>query len=159
VPIYLCSDCQARNVEGGDCIQCGRSLGRMDRAVWAAAGSSFLLGALWVGSAVLLKLQIGWVAALYGALVSGAVAHYSGGRGVAYQAVATAFTLLGLLLSETLVVLSLWDQLTARWGLDVPRPDPWELVVYLVQYDGATILFCLLGVAGGFWLWRQPSGQ
>lgn len=82
--VYVCRACGARSTQGGDCIICGRSLGSLPRAMVAAAAATAVLGSLWFGLALATGIQLGWMAALFGVGVSGAVVQVSGGRGLSY---------------------------------------------------------------------------
>ncbi len=155
MPTYACRACGATNSHSGDCILCGADLGSLPAAALVAFGAAAVLGVGWVGWAWLTGLQVTWFAAVYGGLVSGALVHFSGGRGPLYQGVATAATVLGLLLADSALV----ALLAARAQPDLPLPPVGELLAYQVQHDPITIAFMLLGVAGGLWVWRYPADE
>jgi len=157
MPIWTCEACGCRSTQGGDCIECGRSLGSPRKAVLAAGVATVVLSLLWVGSGALLGVQASLFAAFYGGLVSGAVVHVSGGRGVLYQAIASSFTLAGVVCAQTVLVLILWEEIARANDLAWESPGFVETLHYLVNYDPLTIVFCVLGLFGGFWVWRQPD--
>lgn len=146
-----CRQCATRNTQSGSCIKCGSSLGSPVKALWAALVSSTLLGLMWAVSCLAFDFQVPYVALVFGGLVSGSVDAFSRGRGLYYQAVASTATVAGMFFSDTYVV---W-RLTVREGLEPPGAA--ELWLWALENDGITLALCVLGLMGGFWLWRQPG--
>lgn len=127
--------CGARNTAGGQCILCGQQLGSVPRAVVAGAVAALVLAVAWAVWFWLTGFVWLWLSLLFGVVVSGAVVLVSFGRGWVFQAIASAWTLVGIVAAETLLVLL----------QQVAPNDPWVFV------------FGVCGVMGGFWVWKQPS--
>ncbi len=154
--VVVCA-CGARNVVGGDCILCGRSLGSVSKACVAAAASSLGLAVLWAVSAWVTGLQASFLAVGFGVVVGGAVAQVSFGRGWLYQLIASTATLAGIVLGETLLILVLRDRLDLLVEVQQPNLGLVEAVRYTVLQDPWAIAFAVLGLMGGFWIWKQPG--
>jgi hypothetical protein len=125
----------------------------LNTAVLAAAGSSIVLGIGWLLIS-LTGFQFLWVAALYGGFVSGAVAHYSGGRGISYQLIATMFTILGIVFFDTVVIWLHWSEMARAAGSNAARPELLALMEHQFESDPFTGVFLVVGVMGGLWLWK-----
>lgn len=154
--VVVC-ECGARNVVGGDCILCGRSLGSLSKAVLAAVVAASAMALSWVVTAFVLGAQALWFGALFGVVVSGAVAQVSFGRGWAYQLVASTATLVGIVLGETLLVTLLRDRLDLLVAVEQPNLGLFEAIRYTVLEDSWAMVFAVLGLMGGFWVWKQPA--
>ncbi len=153
--LYTCSACAATNTQSGDCVACGAELGSVSRATLAAFGAAGALAFVWVALALGLGLQTSWFGLLYGGLVSGALVHFSGGRGLRYQAIATTATIGGLLVAETALVAALWRRLEPEVSL-----PPWDVLAkHQLEHDPITVAFLVLGVMGGMWVWRYPIDE
>ncbi len=148
--IWTCRHCNAHNDSPGRCVACLRALGDPKRALIAGLICTLALGALWVGAAWLLRFQLSWGAVLFGGVVSGVVTSRSGGRGIFYQAVASSFTVAGILLSQSLVMFVLWEDLYHG----TPRPGFWRLASTYALYDPVHTIFAVLGVMGGLYIWH-----
>lgn len=156
--VVVC-ECGARNVVGGDCIICGRPLGSIGRAVLAAGASAGALGLAWFLFTWFTGVQALWFALAFGLLVSGAVAQVSFGRGWAYQAIATLATILGIVVGQTLMILAFEGRLGLLWSADQPNLGALEALRHtLVDHEWA-LVFCVCGVLGGGWIWKQPSSS
>lgn len=141
------------NNEQGQCVQCLKSLGSYPKALIAGLLAAVALSILWVGAAFLMNIQLAFFALFYGAVISGAITYFSGGRGLSFQFIASVLTVGGMLLADTAVVFLLWEQLP---GVEPgsPRPEFSELMVSLVEYEGSTLLFMIFGWVGGLFIWR-----
>lgn len=149
--------CGARNVVGGDCIICGSPLGSVPRALAAAAISAVALAVVWVVVAWVLAIQALWFGLFFGVVVSGAVTQASFGRGWLYQLIASTATLAGIVLGETLLVLLLQDRLDVLVSLEQPNVGALEALRRTALEDPWALAFSVLGLMGGFWVWKQPS--
>lgn len=154
--VVVC-ECGARNVVGGDCYLCGRSLGSLPKAILAAVVSATGLALAWVVTARVLGVQALWFGALFGVVVSGAVAQVSFGRGWAYQLVASTATLGGISLGETLVVALLRDRVERLIAVEQPNVGLVEAVRYATLEDSWAVVFSVVGLMSGFWVWKQPA--
>lgn len=152
----ICRHCGARNTSGGHCMMCHKQMGSIRKAVKAAVISAVILTVMWVGCATFLKFQFTWFAAVFGGVISGSVAIYSKGFGIRFQAIATTATVAALIIADTLVVYINWELFFPNWGSQPPPPF-WELMIHQVKYDGITAAFLVLGVMGGFVIWRSPD--
>jgi len=119
----------------------------------AGAISAIGVGGLWVLTSWLLRIQIPAVAVVFGGIVSAAVTRFSAGRGIVYQGIASFWTVVGLLVADTVVVLIFWQELYAP-SAGTPPPI-WNLMEYQALYDPLTFLFYGLGIIGGLWIWRE----
>ncbi|MCO5166501.1 MAG: hypothetical protein M9894_09065 [Planctomycetes bacterium] len=154
--VVVCA-CGARNVVGGDCIICGAPLGSPAVAVAAAAASALGLALLWALTGWLTGVQALWFGMFFGVAVSGAVAHFSFGRGWLYQAISSGATLGGIVLGETLLLLLLHGRLGSLLGLEQPNLGLLEAVRFAVVDDAWSLVFGTVGLLGGFWVWKQPD--
>ena len=150
--IYECKKCKSRNTSQGHCIICGASLGSISTATTAASLTSLALGMVWFLSALMFRFQDPFLALLFGGIVSGTVTFFSGGRGLMYQAIATTYTIIGILAFDALVVWYLWPEFSSE-----ARPDFWFLIGYQMYHAPFALASCVLGVMGGFFIWRDPS--
>lgn len=105
---------------------------------------------VWVVFSVITHWQPLLLLVLFGGIVSAVTTKYSGDRGLTYQAIATFATIFGIIAGDGLVVYLLWEQFTNQAGL----PDLTQLLMYTFQDDHSTVLFSIIGVIGGFWIWR-----
>ncbi len=144
--VIVCRHCSARNTEGGDCVMCQKPLGDLPAAITAAFVTAGVLAVLWAGFTLVTHIQIMWFAVLFGGLVSGAVAHFSGGRGPTYQLVATTATVVGIVVGQLLFVVG-W---VGRFDVLADQ----DAVAAIVFADDWSLPFCVLGVVGGLWLWQ-----
>lgn len=156
--VVVC-ECGARNVVGGDCIICGRPLGSIGKAAVAAAAAASLLGVGWFLFAWLTGIQALWFGLLFGVAVSGAVVQVSFGRGWAYQAIATLATVTGIVVGETLLILAFEGRLGLLWSATQPNLGALEAVRHTLVDDEWALIFCVCGVMGGAWVWKQPSSS
>ena len=152
--VYLCESCEARNIRGGICTMCGKPLGSLRDAIAAASIAMLLASLFWIGFSWLTGVQISFFAMVFGLAVSGAVAHRTGGRGPLYQAIASGFTLVGMAVSDAVVVRMHWFTINPDWPRDLPLPSLWDQLAWQAQWDGVFVVFVTLGLVGGFWLWR-----
>ncbi len=153
MPLFPCRHCEARNDYPGRCIVCGKSLGSYPKAFIAAAASAQGLAFLWVAGSMAFGIPAIFFAIFFGGLVSGAVTTFSGGRGFGYQAIATGFTILGIVLADTILVWNFWPQLTG--SPNTARPGFSALMEWLFLYDNVTGIFSVLGVVGGMFIWHH----
>lgn len=133
---------------------CGRSLGSIRDAVKAASIAALLASLVWIGFSWLTGLELSIFAMLFGFAVSGAVAHRTGGRGPLYQGIASSFTLVGMAVSDAVVVRMQWFKIHPDWSRDLPLPPLMDQLAWQAQWDGVFLVFVTLGFVGGFWLWR-----
>lgn len=150
-------ECGARNTQGGACIICGRPLGSFPRAVAAALVSAGALIVVWVGVSLVLRAQAFWFGMLFGGLVSGSIAHWSGGRGWRYQALSSGVTVAGIALANTLLLLLLTGRADEIVAVEQPNLRLVSLAAAQLEHDPLTFGFAVMGLMGGFWLWRQPE--
>ncbi len=133
---------------------CGRSLGSIRDAIVAASTATTIMSVLWVGLSWLIGMTAVPIAILFGAAISGAVAHRTGGRGFFYQAIASLFTITSLALSDAIVVRIHWLAINPDWPPGHPLPALLDQILYQAQWDGILLVAVILGLIGGFWLWR-----
>jgi hypothetical protein len=153
MPIYVCSQCGARNTRSGQCVSCLESLGSVKKAIDAALISGAVMSLIWIGLAVVTGLQLTVLALIFGGVISVAVTRYSGGVGPLYQGIATAATFLSILVADTIVVILLWNKINPGSG---PAPSfSYALLEFQIQHDPFTFMFVGLGVAGGLFIWRE----
>ncbi len=144
--VIVCRRCGARNTEGGDCVMCQKPLGDLRAAVVAAVVTATLLALVWGGFSYVTGFQSAWFAALFGGVVSGAVAQASSGRGLAFQAIATAATIAGIVAGEALFVLALLVKLGhEEEAAALALSNPWGPA------------YAVMGVVGGLWLWHDKG--
>ncbi|MBL9208062.1 MAG: hypothetical protein JNN01_23455 [Opitutaceae bacterium] len=151
---YVCPACAANNPEPGTCILCGKRLGSYRRALGAALLSSLLMSGLWMFFTVVVRLQFPLVACVFGAVVSYCVLHFSGGSGLLFQCIASAFTLIGIVVADSASLLILavldgkvtLDRLSLEWL--------WTDMGYRMVHDPYTILYYALGFITGLFLLR-----
>lgn len=149
--------CGARNVVGGDCILCGEPLGSIGAALAAGAAAALGLALAWGVVGWLTGVQAIWFGMFFGVAVSGAVVHFSFGRGWLYQAIASGATLGGIVLGETLLLLLLHGRLGSLLGLEQPNLGLLEALRFAVVDDSWSLVFGTVGLLGGFWVWKQPD--
>ena len=151
---FRCRACEAPNPRGGDCRKCGKPLGSIPAAIVAA---SVTMAAL-VAFQGLATLVTGWrlpvLASFYGVFISWAVATRSAGRGVRYQAIATAFTVLAIVLGGMLSLMVLMPMM--QMGVGNAAALAWKLIR---RYDILIAFFATFGVIGGLWLWMPADGS
>lgn len=134
-------------------MKCLKGLGSYPKALVAGLASTVLLSGVWIGAAYLVALQFGFFALFYGAVISGAITHVSGGRGLSFQFIASVFTIAGMLFADTTVVFILWDQLPGVLEGE-QRPEFFDLMIRLLEYEASTLLFMLFGLIGGLYIWQ-----
>lgn len=127
MPNYICRHCQANNPVPGQCVLCLKSLGSHKKAFLAAAISSLWCGTIWLTVAVLFRIQLPALAILFGGIVSATVSRFSGGRGITYQLIATAFTIAGIVSFDGLSLLLIEalkppQNQTEREGIEPTEP-------------------------------------
>jgi hypothetical protein len=156
--VYDCRHCGARNSGGGQCVNCLKSLGSFPKAVVGAAVASLGFGLFWILLSYITKVQLGVIALAFGMVVSFVTVRYSGGYGFTYQLNASFWTLLGLVVADVLVVRMLWHEYAPHWG-DRPVPSLLDIGAYVLQHDGVTLAYCVIGLVGGLGIWRQPDSD
>lgn len=77
----------------------------------------------------------------------GSTSHFSGGRGIGFQLIATFLTIVGILTADTVVVLMIE-------GRSVGLESVWEDMGCRVLNDPITIFFYAIGVITSFFIWR-----
>lgn len=157
--VVVCETCDARNVVGGDCILCGKPLGSIPLAFVSAFATAALFALSWASFAWLTGLIALWMSLLFGVAVSGAVVQVSFGRGWAYQAIASSATIIGIIGAETLLILLLHDRLDILVEFDTLNIAAVNLAARVALHDPAALAFGVLGLMGGFWVWKQPSPE
>ncbi|MEZ6186918.1 MAG: hypothetical protein R3F62_18140 [Planctomycetota bacterium] len=155
--VWVCPACELRNESPGDCMVCGASLGSLRKAVAAASLSAGALALVWIACAVFVGVRPLLLALIYGAVVSGCVMAFSGGRGLSYQGVATAATIVGLLVADTVAVYAVWYLWFDGQSYEGPQPTWWEFLCHNALYEPYTIASFTAGVLGGLFLWIQPG--
>lgn len=156
--VVVC-ECGARNVVGGECIICGRQLGSIGVAAVAAAVAATALGLVWFLFTWFTGVQALWFGMFFGMIVSGAVVQVSFGRGWLFQAIATAATVVGIIVGETLMVLAFEGRLGLLFSTSQPNLGALEAVRHtIVDYEWV-LIFCVCGVMGGGFVWKQPSSS
>lgn len=157
MPVVVC-ECGARNTAGGDCIKCGRGLGSIPRALMAAAVSAVALAVGWAVFIWLTRFFVLWFLMLFGIGISGAVVQASFGRGWSYQAIASAATIASVVLGHALLVVLVRDRLDLLFSLEQPNVGLLSVLAAVLE-DQTALVFSVVGVMGGFWVWKQPSGD
>lgn len=145
--VVVCRKCAARNTEGGECVVCQAPLGDLRAALVAAGVTSALLALVWGGVSLVTGFQSAWFAALFGGVVSGAVAQASSGRGLAFQAIATAATVVGIVAGEALFLVALLVRSGQEDVLATALSNPWGPA------------YAAMGVVGGLWLWHDRGSE
>lgn len=153
---YICQHCNARNTHTGQCVSCLKSLGSVKKAIDAALLSGAILVTLWVGLSWITGMQFTFFAMLFGGLISLAVTRYSGGAGFLYQAIATAATIMSILVADALVVILFWDTIYGSSGVSAPSFSM-DFLEYQFNHDPYTFYYVTIGVLGGFYIWHNPS--
>jgi hypothetical protein len=157
--VVVCPACSARNTAGGQCILCGVQLGSIPAACAAAWLSALGLGVGWGLFSWLTGIQALWFGLFFGVLVSGAVAHWSFGRGWAFQAIASLATFFGIVVGEGLLLLLLYRRADLLWDEDPRHLGLIEFVARALERDPWFLAFGVTGIMGGFWLWKQPASS
>ena len=157
--IRKCIECGTRNGEPGDCVVCGRSLGSPVTAVNAAAGTAVLLSLLWLVFTWLTGIAFPVFALVYGWTVSFVAVRVSWGRGLLYQAIVSGVSLLGIVVTDALLVQWFWHEWYPNWPPEEPPPELRELIPTLLQWDPWHVLFALFGVLGTLWVWRKGDPE
>ena len=154
MPNYKCRHCGANNDDCGKCIICNKGIGSLKTAIIAGFITTIVLGVFWILISLITKIQLPIFALIFGGFVSFGVSHFSAGRGFIYQGIATIYTIIGILLADTISVIILWHDLYPEWGADTPIPQFTDIIIELALYDPFTVFFYILGVIGGFYIWR-----
>jgi hypothetical protein len=131
-------------------------MGSLQRALLAAFGAAAILGLLWIAFSYLTGFQLSIFAAIYGIVVSFCTVHFSKGCGPLYQAVATTATILGLLVSDTVVMIAISSPDGFLHVLRMTTSEWQAALGHFLNNDPVTAIFMVLGVIGGFYIWR-PS--
>lgn len=151
---YQCRTCEAYSFESGCCVVCRKSLGSHYKALSAAACATVAMGILWMIFSVALRIQMPLVAGIFGGVVAACTSRFSGGRGISYQAIATVFTILGIIVFDSLAMIALavidnqvgFAELT--WG------DVWRDIKHHSLYDPFTACFYGVGILTSLIIWR-----
>ena len=151
---YICPACAANNPEPGSCILCGTRLGSCRRAFGAALLSTLMMSGLWMFLTVVVRLQFPLVACVFGVVVSYCVLRFSGGAGLVFQCIASAFTVCGIVLADSASMITLavldgkitLDRLSLEWL--------WADLCFRAVHDPYTILFSAFGFITGLFLLR-----
>ena len=151
---HVCEHCEARNARGGRCTFCEMPLGSLRDAIFTAFATATILALSWIALSWLTGFELCMLASIFGAIVSGAVFVRQGGRGIRYQAVASFFTISGLAIADAAVVRMHWLEICPNWDPARPLPPMLDQLVYQAQWDGLFLVFLVLGLAGGLFLWR-----
>jgi hypothetical protein len=156
VKVVVC-ECGARNTAGGQCILCGKQLGSLPVAFIAGFAAALALSVAWALWFWITGIGAVWFAMLFGVAVSGAVVHFSFGRGWVFQAVASAATLVGIVMAQTLLLLLLRDRLDLLVKVEQPNLAVVDVASKVALNDPWVLVFSTFGLMGGFWVWKQPS--
>ncbi|NWK56958.1 hypothetical protein HW115_15150 [Verrucomicrobiaceae bacterium N1E253] len=154
---YICRSCSANNNEPGRCVLCSQSLGSLKIAILAAATSCLLLSICWIALAALTQSWIPLLALVFGGVIALCTSHFSGGRGLIYQMIATGFTLIGIVCSECLITLIFIHRDSTHLLQITDLDSVFRTATYQILYDPALTLFSFLGISGSFFIWRDPS--
>ncbi len=151
---YDCPHCQARNTEAGRCLVCFKLMGSLSRAFQAAYVSAVGLGLLWILFSMITGFQLTMFALIFGMVVSFATVHFSKGHGPMYQFAATSATILGLLVANTVTMLSITRPEGLRIIFHLSFSEWQQVLGQALNYDPVTAIFIVFGVLGGFYIWR-----
>ncbi len=152
-----CRHCGAQNAGPGQCVLCLKNLGDPKRALVAAAVSTVTLSAVWIGIAWIANFEFSLFATLYGVTISAAVLVYAKGKGPLYQAIASTFTVVGLVVADTIVVWLVWDEYASAQHIPRTTVALWELMKYQLTWDPWVWLWLIAGLMGGFYIWNYDS--
>ncbi len=151
---YICPHCDANNPDPGRCVMCDRHIGSLKRALLFGAAGTLVLGLLWIVISLGTGMQFPLTALFFGGFVSFCVSHFSGGRGIVYQLIATLFTIAGIVVADSLtgLLIAHFDESInlATFSLS----DFLNYIRYTFEKDDFTSFFYVLGVMGGFYIWR-----
>ena len=122
-------------------------------ALATAVLSSVAIAVIWILLSVFAGIQLPALALFFGCLVAGLVSRVSGGRGFSYQAIATAFTVLGIVAGDSIsMLLVAWKELGGGW----PSSDQiLQDMADRFEYDPYTVLFYVVGVLGSLYIWKD----
>ena len=151
---HKCPHCGAYNSEEGWCIVCRKPIGNLRKATEAAFATSVILGILWVSFTWLTKIQLPFLAMVFGGIVSFCTTHFSAGRGILYQLVATVATIIGIVAADTTAMLIVASDQGIIEFSKLSIPQFLEAMEFYFKYDRFTPFYYIIGVAGGFWIWK-----
>lgn len=151
---YECKSCGSYSQEEGSCIVCGNPLGDLARAIRAAGESSLIMAMIWVAASFLLRMQLPLFALIFGGIVSLYTTRRSAGRGFLFQLIATGFTILGIVLADSMAMLLEVARESSFSASDITIDMLLADMKYRILNDPVTGLFFVLGIMGGYWIWK-----
>jgi hypothetical protein len=151
---FKCRHCSANNSAPGYCVLCRKQMGSLKKAFDSGLYSSLALATLWSILAIITGIELSFLAIIFGGLVSAAVVRGSSGRGISFQLIATSFTLIGIVASQAFTFYFIWDRHPDLSAIG-PRPGLIAIAHHLLLYDDFTLIFIILGVMGGAWVWHH----
>ena len=134
---------------------CQSSLGSPRRALNAALSATAIMIGIWILLSVSLRIQFPLIAGIFGVTVSASVTHFSGGRGLGYQLLASAATVMGIVIADALSMLSIYVQDNPGGNYTPTFTDIWQEIQFRFIHDPTTALFYILGIISGLFIWRR----
>lgn len=151
---HQCPHCGAYSSEPGRCVVCKKPIGNLGKAISAALASAVVLSVLWIGLAWISGMQLSLLAIAFGGIISLCTTHFSGGRGILYQLIATVVTVVAIVFADGIALMMMDPEVGFEELNSLTAADLLAMMEYHLKYDPATPLFYVLGVMGGFWIWR-----
>ena len=151
---HKCPHCAAYNSDEGRCIVCGKQMGNLRKAVQAAFATAVLLGLLWIAFTWITGKELPILAVFFGAIISWSTTHFSAGRGILYQLIATVATIVGIVGANSIAILITFSDQGLIQLSQMSISQFLELMEHHFKYDPITPICYLLGIAGGLWIWK-----